>query len=301
MADQEEVINSNRSFKPLLCAGCKNGPPQTAVFVKCFVDSCSYWCQIVYGKNTEVESVEAALIVLNRRLRKHIAMRFRGEHTRGDPHYALQDGVDDTWDSLLQDDDGGFEMRTHDLQKWDTEKMAPQCAHHPLNAESALTKGWQVRDHRLKEDEEEETQGEELCRTIKSPVDYAPNFDGHWPSVLRKSARCESGDKTRKRRRSIQYGIARAAVKGFEKYKRARTKPRAVQRAKLGVWTREAHRFIKAAADVQRIAHEIRDPFQQEPTCSTMKTELQAILDSAEGFPELGLSLEDIIPEAAQM
>ena len=265
------------------------------VRLNCFGLECDVKQVIPFGKHggeVELRTREEAMQLAFSRMRKHVRIAFMAEHTPGSQKNAMSPEDQQFWkEQLAGQNNFGSKTLFHE---WELKYMVPKCRHHPLHHRSQAP--WMYLVHICSSDKSESTSGgEEGDREVEEvEVNYYPRLTSHWPLTHRQELLEETAEASSKKRKSLQWSLANAAVRGYKRFCKIEGKVPESKELRPG-WVQQARRITKAYIDVARLECKGRQTdHKQAPVSDATEHSLRCILNSANMHTDIGIGLQDI-------
>jgi len=271
------------------------------VRLNCYASKCNVIQVIPFGKHGkhggEVGKVdpmkfkfrtrEEAIQLAFTRMRKHARNAFMAEQQPGGVKNAMPAEAQQFWKEQLagQNNFGSKAL----FQEWEMEHMVPKCGHHPWHRSQVP---WRYRVHTCSCDRSN-TEEEEKEETVE--VNYYPSLTSHWPLVHRQDLVQETAVATSKKRKSLQWLLAHAAVRGYKRFCKIEGKAPVSESEAKAQWVEKARTITKAYVDLARLESKGRGKeHMPAPVSPGMEHSLCCILNSADMHTTIGIGLQDI-------
>jgi hypothetical protein len=127
-------------------------------------------------------------------------------------------------------------------------------------------------------------------------VNYYPSPTSHWPLVHRQELLGETAEASSMKRKSVQWLLAKAAVRGYKRFcKIEGPLCRDPEAAAKQAWVAKARTITKAYIDLARMESKGRQTdHMQAPVSDATRHSLSCILNSGDMHSAIGIGLEDI-------
>lgn len=201
--------------------------------VNCLAIGCSYSAKFAFGSSADKKRAKRAI---GADMRKHELTQFNLERTPGTADCTLTKHEQNTWDALKV----GLDKSPVEFRKWDANVLQAKCPHHPLHLPSERF----VEVH--------------LRNTVTVTLEGIPsklNLTYHWPQVQRAYLKAEQAEERKRKRKGIEFTLARAAVRGYKRFCTAHTQPSAhAPPSEVQAWAKRAMQGTRAFINVAAIA-----------------------------------------------